>query len=236
MKSIINFFLGGLGYYKGNKCWNTTDLVYFLAENTGKYAYPLASKYPKCIMLNAQFWDYVKTTRKFTDNDSREYAYIIFDVDGELVFSPLTRGEAESVNIHSSIKLEYVPVDNKYAHKNVTIDGKVVLSHSINYENIVKNPKITMLFIVHTHPLLQEQSGKDNNFFSTTDLNSFINSNALVTGLVAENIYLLAKTQYTPTSMPDITIERLTPEYLFNEMNILVYKAKINEQIFSLIS
>lgn len=98
-------------------------------------------------------------------------------------------------------------------------------------KKVPKEIDVSYLFNIHTHPRHEDSNGVGYfNFFSAQDINSFITSNVTVTGLITDKLWILMRTNKTPSSLneledKDITVERL------NRLEIGIYKGEFYKKL-----
>jgi hypothetical protein len=76
---------------------------------------------------------------------------------------------------------------------------------------------------MHTHPQHIEGNDKYYNFFSAQDIKSLILSNAVISGLITDKLWLIFRTSKTPNDVSKITDNDMNIEYLNNTLHIGVY-------------
>jgi hypothetical protein len=193
--------------------------------------YPYTYNLPKTVSFPKDFWDRIVGIQKNTLKDGNERAISIYWVDGELVLSPISKGDSRSVNNRGNISVKYEkhPTRKGYLRKEIILNSNIYKKTDIYYKKVPKKIEIEYLFNIHTHPLHRNSNGVEYyNFFSAQDIKSFITSNVVITGLVTNKFWLLFRTNKTPNSLEylqdrDITIEKL------KKLEIGVYSGEFNK-------
>jgi hypothetical protein len=193
--------------------------------------YPYTYNLPKTISFPKEFWDRIIEIQKNTLRDGNERAISIYWVDGELVVSPISKGDSKSVNNRGNISVKYEkhPTRKGYLRKEIILNSNIYKKTDIYYKKVPKKIEIEYLFNIHTHPLHRNSNGVEYyNFFSAQDIKSFITSNVAITGLVTDKLWILIRTNRTPNNLEylqdkDITVEKL------KKLEIGVYSGEFNK-------
>jgi hypothetical protein len=170
---------------------------------------------------------------KNTLKDGNERALSIYWVDGELVVSPINKGDSKSVNNRGNISVKYEkhPTRKGYLRKEIILNSSIYKRTDVYHKRVPQKIEIEHLFNMHTHPQHRQSSGVEYySFFSAQDIKSFIKSNVVVTGLITNKFWLLFRTNKTPQNIDflkdqDITIEKL------KELNIAIYKGEFYKKL-----
>jgi hypothetical protein len=201
--------------------------------------YPADYELPYAIRFSSHFWQRIKEIYRYTKGDEHERAINIWWGDGDVVVTDSLRGERSRVNIpKQKVRVSYKPISNSssYARKIIEVNGKVYLKKSVPLSTLKNKKKIEVqfLFNMHTHPPHKKPEGEVfYSFFSDTDIKSFVTSSAAVTGLVTDELWILAKTGGTPTRKSVIGDRRINLEYLTEELNIKAYNGKFGKAVIS---
>jgi hypothetical protein len=219
--------------------------------------YPFVYNLPTTISFPSDFWSDVIKIYKETREDGLERAVSLFWVDGELVLTSVVRGDEKSVSSNHRINVQYTahPTRRGYLRRELMIDGKVTKRTDVYYKKAPKKVSIEYLFNIHTHPLhdvqfSNEKKGKEFSssssfnsnrnpghgeyfsFFSVQDIKSFLTSKAVVTGLITDRLWLLVRTDKTPSGIDlkklkqaDISVDRLKENF-----KMVVYEAGFKEK------
>jgi hypothetical protein len=193
--------------------------------------YPYTYNLPKTVSFPKDFWDRIVGIQKNTLKDGNERAISIYWVDGELVLSPISKGDSRSVNNRGNISVKYEkhPTRKGYLRKEIILNSNIYKKTDIYYKKVPKKIEIEYLFNIHTHPLHRNSNGVEYyNFFSAQDIKSFITSNVAITGLVTDKLWILIRTNRTPNNLEylqdkDITVEKL------KKLEIGVYSGEFNK-------
>jgi hypothetical protein len=194
--------------------------------------YPFLHNLPKQISFPYDFWSDVKKIHELTKKDGLERAISLFWADGELIVTSVVTGDEGSVKSNHSVNVKYIhhPTRKDYLRKEVWVDGKVLKRKDVYYKKAPKKVSVEYLFNMHTHP---PHVGDDGNsrysFFSAQDIRSLLSSNAVVTGLVSDKVWLLVRSSESPSSV-DITDRDITIEYLKENLKFGVYVAEFNKK------
>lgn len=194
-------------------------------------SYPTYYELPPAIQFPSEFWTRVKEIHRHTTGDKHERAITVWWADGEFVLTDSVRGKQQEVLIpKQKISVKYQPQKGtKWVRRIITVNGKVYSKNSVLTEDLrkIKQIEVQFLFNMHTHPPHESaEKGTYYSFFSEVDVRSFLTSNAFMTGLVTDKLWLMAKTNLTPASVPAEIKEPLTPERLTNYAKVKVYCAQ----------
>jgi hypothetical protein len=197
--------------------------------------YPYGYNLPQAISFPTDFWEDLIEIYKKTDKDGLERAFSVFWADGEVVLTETNTGSESSVKSGGSIQVKYShhPTRSNYARKELFLDGKLLKRRDVYGKDVPKALEVQYLFNIHTHPKHVKENGeKYYNFFSAQDVKALISSKAIMTGLVTDNLWLLIRTDKTPSDVSNLTDREVTPEYLENTLHIGLYKAVFNKKAF----
>jgi hypothetical protein len=190
--------------------------------------YPFTYNLPKSISFPSDFWKRIIKIQKQTLADGNERAMSIYWADGELVVSPINTGNSRSVTSSGNISVKYSPHPTRkgYFRKEVILNSSTYKKVDVYEKKVPEEIDVSYLFNMHTHPRHEDSNGVGYyNFFSAQDIKSFINSNVSVTGLITDKLWILMRTNKTPSNLnqledKDITIDRL------NRLEIGVYSGE----------
>ena len=194
--------------------------------------YPFAYNLPSVISFPSYFWSDVIGIYKETLKDGLERAISVFWADGELILTSVVKGNESSVSSNHQLNVRYAvhPTKKKYFRKEVILNGKVLKRKDIYYKKAPKKVSVEYLFNMHTHPShLNERQERSYSFFSLKDIQSLISSQAILTGLVTDKLWLLIRTSDTPSSF-DMLEKDITVESLKSKLGIAVYVADFNQK------
>ncbi len=203
-----------------------------LAEWSRLRSYPAYSVLPSALVFPSEFWSRVTEIARHTRNDGHERAVTVWWADGEFVVTENVRGDTSSVLIpEHKLLVQYKPLQGtKYAERIITVNNDVYSKRTLSLYEMQKIKKVEVhyLFNMHTHPpYIETQSGKHvYSLFSSTDLKGFLTSNAAVTGLVTDVLWILMKTNRSPLDFNGEPSLIVTPEMLTNELGLKVYRAE----------
>lgn len=196
--------------------------------------YPFPYNLPSAISFPRDFWKDVFKIYKETDQDGLERAIALFWADGELVLTSVVKGDDQSVKSSHNVMVNYAvhPTKQGYFRREVMIDGKVTKRTDVYHKKAPKKVSVEYLFNMHTHPAQKFNGKKVYSFFSLQDIKSLILSQAVVTGLVTDKLWLLVRTSETPANIKfenftdaDMTVENLTEKFKLG-----VYEAEFNKK------
>jgi hypothetical protein len=195
--------------------------------------FPFTYNLPKSISFPNDFWKKIIKIQKQTLSDGNERAMSIYWADGELVVSPINTGNSSSVTSSGNISVSYKhhPTRKGYFRKEVFLNSSLYKRVDVYEKKVPKKIDVSYLFNMHTHPRHEDSNGVGYyNFFSAQDIKSFINSNVTVTGLITDKLWLLMRTDKTPSNLvqledKDITIDRL------NKLEIGVYEGEFYKKL-----
>jgi hypothetical protein len=218
--------------FSNNKDTTTFYTLYNKLKDWKKAkVYPYTYNLPKTISFPKEFWNRIVEIQKNTLRDGNERAISIYWVDGELVVSPISKGDSKSVNNRGNISVKYEkhPTKKEYLRKEIILNSSIYKRTDVYYKKVPKEIEIEYLFNIHTHPLHRNSNGVEYyNFFSAQDIKSFITSNVAITGLVTDKLWILIRTNRTPNNLEylqdkDITVEKL------KKLEIGVYSGEFNK-------
>ncbi len=196
--------------------------------------YPFSYNLPSSITFPEDFWKDVFKIYKATDQDGLERAIALFWADGELVLTSVVKGDNESVKSSHNVRVNYVPHPTKqeYLRRELIVDNKVTKKTDVYYKKAPKKVTVEYLFNMHTHPAQEFNGKKVYGFFSLQDIKSLILSKAVVTGLITDKLWLLVRTNETPSNIKfgnftdaDITITNLKEKFKLG-----IYEAEFNKK------
>jgi len=194
--------------------------------------YPFLHNLPRQISFPYEFWDDVRKIHELTKKDGLERAISLFWADGELIVTSVVTGDEGSVKSNHSVNVKYIhhPTRKDYLRKEVFLDGKVLKRKDVYYKKVPKKVSVEYLFNMHTHPPHVGNDGVSRySFFSAQDIRSLLASNAVVTGLVSDKVWLLVRSSESPSSA-DITDQDVSVEYLKERLKFGVYEAEFNKK------
>ncbi|MDD4382481.1 MAG: hypothetical protein PHE21_04045, partial [Candidatus Dojkabacteria bacterium] len=189
--------------------------------------FPYEFNLPEAISFPEDFWKDVIKLYKDTVTDGLEREIALFLADGELVVTETKQGDEKSVKSNHTVSVKYTPHPTKreYFRKEVLIDNKLSKRREIYYKRAPKVVSVEYLFNMHTHPKTEYGFS----FFSSQDLKSMIESNAVISGLITDKLWLLVRTD--KADINDIlNNEDLSVENLKEKMKFVVYCAEFNRK------
>ncbi len=188
--------------------------------------YPNSYELPNEISFPPDFWTEIIKLYKYTRSDEFERAITVFWADGELILSSAIRGNRQSVTPKSNVSVKYIPSRHQgYYTKEVYLNDKKYSSKDIYHKNVPKQIEVKYLFNMHTHPPHQMTDGSMfYSFFSVQDIRSLLDSQAIITGLIADKFWLLCRTSKTSSGIGDnIQDAQINMEFLCKELHIEIY-------------
>lgn len=221
----------------GSKIQTTTflELHRKIVELRSSNLYPFTYNLPQAIQFPSEFWKDLINIYKKTDRDGLERAFSVFWADGEVVLTEVNTGSNKMVKSGGSIQVKYShhPTKKEYARKELYLDGKLLKRRDIYHRNVPKALEVQYLFNIHTHPKHTKGDGSTfYNFFSAQDIKSLLSSKAIMTGVVTDKLWLLIRTEKTPSSVEELTDLQVTPEYVENTLDIGLYRAEFNKKAY----
>lgn len=229
--------MGILDFLFGSKIQTTSflELHRKIVDLRASNLYPYTYNLPQAIQFPSDFWDDLINIYKKTYKDGLERAFSVFWADGEVVLTEVNTGSDKMVKSGGSIQVKYShhPTKNDYARKELYLDGKLLKRKDVYHKNVPKTLEVQYLFNIHTHPKHEREDGSVYyNFFSAQDIKALLSSKAIMTGLVTDKLWLLIRTDQTPSSVDDLTDTQVTPEYVENTLKIGLYKADFNKKAY----
>ncbi|MCA9371506.1 hypothetical protein KC726_01275 [Candidatus Woesebacteria bacterium] len=172
-----------------------------IVDNMQKGHTPSRSFWPKEFYLPTNVMDNVKKMRQWTKEDGFEYEISVIDAAGDIVSSPLFRGERTKVRATHSTRVQYNKIDSAKFQKVVEVDGVTVLKRPMKYEEYDKTRKIQTIASIHTHPSheIEHEGGQKRTygFFSVRDILTLLQSPNFLLGLVTDRLWFACKTSST---------------------------------------
>ncbi|MHC1716790.1 MAG: hypothetical protein AB9915_02835 [Candidatus Dojkabacteria bacterium] len=214
----------------------TTSFFEFYKKMVGwqkSKVFPFPYNLPDAISFPPDFWSDVIKIHKLTLSDGRERAISVFWADGELLVTSVAKGDESSVKTNENVSVRYIPhpVKSGYYRKEVLVNGSVVKKLDIYHRNVPKSVDVKYLFNMHTHPVHVNADGSNYfSFFSLQDVNALIGSEAIMTGLVTDRLWILIRSSDTPTMVNLSSDAEVTEENLKERMKLGVYVAEFNKK------
>ena len=187
--------------------------------------FPYEYNLPQGISFPESFWEELVKIYRMTLKDGKEREVSIFEVDGDLVFTSVTKGDEQSVvsNHQISVKYQIHPTRRNYYRKEIYLDGKIYKRIDVYYKSVPKKVTIHFLLNLHSHPKVGDQYP----FLSLQDIKSQLSSNAVVSGLITDRLWLIVRTEKTSKEVL-LTQEEVTVENLRTRMAMICYCANLN--------
>jgi hypothetical protein len=229
--------MGILDFLFGNKTGSISfiQLHRRIVDLRSSNLYPYTYNLPKAISFPQDFWKDVTDIYNKTTKDGLERAFSVFWADGEIVFTEVNTGSDKMVKSGGSIQVKYShhPSKKGYARKELYLDGKLLKRKDVFHKKVPKSLEVQYLFNIHTHPKHMKEDGTIYyNFFSSQDIKSLISSKAIVTGMISDRLWILMRTDKTPTDVNSLTDSQITPEFLEDTLFIGVYTAQFNKKAY----
>jgi len=243
LRNYENPFIIAAILYRSIMIMNFYQFSQFILRYQNKSYKPHSHEYPSTISFSSQVWDVLKRVHRHTSQFNYEHSVLLFDVDGDTFSTNIKKGSKISVSIQSNIQLRYIPKKEHYFEKQILIDYKIVKRTTIKEKDIIKNPKITPLMIIHSHPVTEDESGKHSSFFSDQDFQSFVSSKLLCTGLVTDEFVLACKHTKTPLVLTDKMKNALAQTHrnysqnkelsleILEELRVTLYRADFGKKL-----
>lgn len=191
--------------------------------------FPFEYNLPQAISFPESFWDEVTSIHKMTLNDGLEREVSIFLADGDLIFTTVVKGKANSVTSNHSISVKYIshPTRKGYLRKEIYMDGRIYKRKDVYYKDAPKSVSVQYLFNLHTHPKNVLENGESIfSFASKQDMISQLQSRAIVSGLVTDKLWLFVRTNTTPNII-NMEESKISVESLKADMKMVIYCAEL---------
>lgn len=211
------------------------ELYKYIVKLRSSNVYPFVFNIPQAIEFPRDFWKDLIGIYEKTFTDGLERAFSVFWADGEIVFTEVKTGSDKMVKSGGSIQVKYShhPSKKEYARKELYLDDKLLKRKDVYYKNIPKSLELQYLFNIHTHPKHSKENGDIYyNFFSAQDIKSLLSSKAIMTGVITDKLWLLIRTDKTPSNVDNLSDMQVTTEYLENTLHIGVYMAEFNKKAY----
>ncbi len=208
---------------------------------TNSRVYPAYYELPAGISFSPEFWNRVNEIYRHTQSDGHERAVSVFWADDDFVLTESVRGDTSQVNIPGqTVQVAYKKTGSQqFAEKVVSVNGTVYSSKSVEWRSVPRDKKIEVLFLfnMHTHPPHNAMSGSNStslySYFSLTDINSFLQSNAVLTGMISDKLWLLAKTNETKLTSARMQESDISPETLRSQLGFKVYSGLFGKSVIA---
>ncbi|MCK9369075.1 hypothetical protein M0R04_03885 [Candidatus Dojkabacteria bacterium] len=221
-------------------------LKFFLDDTQEKYSFfrlysnlstwqksghiPYESELPHEISFEPSFWKRVNQIRVETKNDNHERAFSVFMADNELILTENVKGTTKSVSSNNTVSVRYIHGKKEGClTREIYVDSSLYSSNEVYYKNVPKQISVSYLFNIHTHPEFKET--KTYGYFSLVDINSFVNSKALVTGMIGEKFNLLMKSNKSPRALLNYEESEISKESLTNKCHFGVYEGEFQDNL-----
>ena len=229
--------MGILDFLFGSKIHTTTflELHRRIVDLRASNLYPYTYNLPQAIQFPPDFWKDLIHIYKRTNRDGLERAFSVFWADGEVVLTEVNTGSDKMVKSGGSIQVKYShhPSKKEYARKELYLDGKLLKRRDVYHKNVPKTLEVQYLFNIHTHPKHEKEDGSIfYNFFSAQDIKALLSSKAIMTGLVTDKLWLLIRTNQTPSLVEELVDSQVTKDYVENTLKIGLYMADFNKKAF----
>jgi hypothetical protein len=229
LKALLNLFSSD------NRKYSFYTLYSNLTEWSARKYKPYPHELPRLITFPQEFWSRIIQLFKETRGDGLERAVSVFWADGELVVTPTTTGTANKVLSSSEISVTYTKSTHTgYLQRKITVNGKVYSKRDVASSKVPKKVSIQYLFNLHTHPPHQNSGVSNYSFFSEIDIDSFLSSSALVTGMIGDRLWLLFKTNKTPPTSTLID-GQINANTLTNQLQLAVYEGEFKSKLRKLL-
>lgn len=197
-----------------------------------KGMFPYESELPDSLIFPEDFWKKVIEIYKLTRNDGKERARSIFWVDGEVVVTKVDKGNEKAVTSRGKVSVKYSQSRRReYAIKEVFVDGKRYSKREVYYKKIPKKISVVYLFNMHTHPPHEVGEITNYSFFSLQDLKSMLSTNAIITGMIGNKLWILIRTNQTPKVLNNFEESEITKESLTKRLHIGVYSGEFKSKL-----
>ncbi|MBN2016423.1 hypothetical protein JW766_06370 [Candidatus Dojkabacteria bacterium] len=214
----------------------------FIISHQRSGVLPNASSYPSSIVLDSSILQGIKKLKEFTDQFGYEHSITIFDAGGTVVSTPPIKGSKTDVITRHKFQLSFNPLRKGWFEKQVLIGGKAVFKTQIKQQDISKDPKITPLFNIHSHPAAGSGEKKAYTFFSDLDLKTFLSSRAFCMGLVTCEFLLLCKHRNSlalgekqrgilKKINEEYSNTRCISEEISQELGFVIYRGRISDKL-----
>ncbi len=219
------------------------ELHKFIEEWKKLGKYPPSSAWPDRLQLSTDVWKKFSEIQRYTAKDNHEYGVNLFNVDGEILVTPFTRGNESNVNLNDSVNVKMESKDGINIEKKIFVNSKLIKSSWVKRSQIKDKLVLSHLFNVHTHPVHSESYS----FFSGIDIRSFLSLNSMVMGLLTDRLWLVCKTDRSLRTLGEngesqihyishqifsgrSDIDKLIQENLSN-WGVVFYEGKMNQSL-----
>ncbi|MEI6462151.1 MAG: hypothetical protein WCO33_00590 [bacterium] len=179
--------------------------------------------WPDKSYLDDYTWEQIKRLYKWTSEDMHEYEVSLFNIDSDIIFSPIDRGNYQKVISSHSAEVKYLPDNKTHTYlKHMYSDHELVRKRLIKVEELPKQIVVKYLFNFHTHPQYNQQDlmqlqmktpqmdqERFYSFFSGTDVNTLLSNGNYCIGLITDRVWILCKTVRSPDKLTELQSEML---------------------------
>lgn len=199
-----------------------TKYIEFIKKYQSISEFPTSESYPKTLKIDSSIWSQIQMLHKFTSQFDYEHSISLYDVAGTTITTAPIKGSKTQVQTRHEIKVEYKHKIRDWYNKNIFVNGKLQKKIEVKGKDIRKDPRIDLLFTIHSHPAVKAGDELNHSFFSDVDLNSLFSSNSLCIGLVTDELLLACKHSKSPISLNEETSLKLTElnRYYFNRKDL----------------
>lgn len=228
--------------FKSSPNWDQYKLFQAVRSWQDSKYFPLWSALPPQFILSYEFWEKAAQIKRYTEEDGRERAISVWSIYKQIVITEIVRGSESKVTTNDRIQVKFEAIKGKQAYTRfVYVNGKENERITIPVDKMPRNQKeaeLRYLFNVHTHPPHKVanivESKTYYSYFSQTDINSLLNSSAIMTGLITDKVTFLIKTRQTPKDHGLKQGEHPDEAYIRDKLRIAEYEADFTEKIFRL--
>jgi len=230
--------MGILDFFFSSKIKTTSfyELHHRIVKLRAENLYPYTYNLPQAIQFPSDFWKDLIGIYNKTFKDGLERAFSIFWADGEVVLTEVNTGSDKMVKSGGTIQVKYShhPTRNDYARKELYVDGKLLKKRDVYNKDVPKTLEVQYLFNIHTHPKHTREDGSIYyNFFSAQDITALLSSKAIMTGLVTDKLWLLIRSDKTPSHVEGLKDSQVTPQYVQDVLHMGLYMAQFEKKAFS---
>lgn len=186
------------------------------------------------LSLPEDFWKKIAELSRLTRADGHERSISVFWAEDDWVVTSTIRGSEKAVTSGGSVLVRYVPTTRReYFRKEILVDDKLYSKKEVYYKNMPKKIEVKYLFNLHTHPVHKYQNSDQEyyGFFSLQDLISQLKTNAVLSGLVTDKLWLIFRTNQSPSVLNNYEESEISVDSLKEKIKLVVYEGEFGRKM-----
>jgi len=196
--------------------------------------FPNSYEMPQQLSLPEDFWKKIEELHKLTKADGHERSISVFWAEDDWVVTSTIRGTEKQVTSGGSVLVRYVPTSKReYFRKEILVDDKLYSKREVYYKSMPKQIVVKYMFNLHTHPAHTYEGREEPyyGFFSLQDLVSQLQTKAVVSGLVTNKLWLIFRTNQSPSILNNYEESEISVESLKEKLKFIVYEGEFGRKM-----